>query len=156
MELNEILINVRFSEIDSLMLAHNSVYYIWFEDGRFDFSFRILNFTHKTLNQEIVLPVIKSECKYLTPIRFGSTLLLQTFMHVGKSAKITFCYFLFDEKRTTCHAIGKTEHALVTKEGKMLLKFPQDIRDIFNDSYEKNKEFFADDEFLKSFEARLG
>ncbi len=156
MKINEILINVRFSEIDSMMLAHNSVYYIWFEEGRFDFSFRVLNFTHKTLNQEILLPVIKSECKYLSPIRLGDTLLLQTLMNVGQSAKITFYYNLFDKDRTICHAIGKTEHALVTREGKMLLKFPQDVKEIFENAYENNKVFFADEEFVKAFETRLG
>jgi len=152
---NELLINVRFSDIDSMMLAHNSKYYIWFEEGRFNFAFNVLKFNYNDLNQSILLPVIKSMCKYFAPIRLGNTLLVQAFMHLSQAAKLTFYYSIKKAGTEIVHAIGKTEHALITAAGKILLTYPKDVKEKFNNAMQGQEDFFISDSVKEKWEINL-
>lgn len=151
MKANEISVNVRFSEIDSMQIAHNSAYYIWFEEGRFAFSNEILKFSSKSLNTEILLPVIKSCCRYLRFIRFGDKLTVRTFIYAQKAAKIGFYYEVYNERNVLC-AIGSTEHALIKSNGKMLLMIPEDVRGIFDTAKKQFPECFFNEKQKKDFE----
>lgn len=153
---NEMLIKVRFVEIDSMMLAHNSKYYVWFEEGRFDFAKRVLNFQPGELNTSILLPVVKSQCRYFHPVRLGDTLRLTTHMHVqGQSAKISFYYAIHKPGTHICHAIGKTEHAMVDVKGKIMLKVPDSVRKIFEAVSTDHAAYFLTEEQRRDREDRL-
>lgn len=154
MEINEVAINVRFSEVDSMRIAHNASYYIWFEDGRFDFSFRVLKFDIKSLNTKILLPVVKSGCKYLKHIRFGDKLIQKTYMYVGETSKISFYYKLYNTSNILC-AIGKTEHVLLRESGEMMLRIPKDIKELFKKAANKYENCFFTVEEKNNFENRL-
>lgn len=154
--LNEMLIKVRFVEIDSMMLAHNSKYYVWFEEGRFDFANRVLKFKSEELNTSILLPVVKSQCRYFHPVRLGSSMILTTHMHVhSQAAKISFYYDLKKDDGSVCHAIGKTEHALVNAKGAIMLNFPAEVKSIFESVCQNHSEYFLNDEERALREDRL-
>lgn len=151
---NEVKVNVRFSEVDSMQIAHNAAYYIWFEDGRFDFADRVLGFGTKDLNEDILLPVVRSGCKYLLNIHFGETLTLKTFLYIGETTKITFYYELYKNNGMLA-AVGFTEHALITDKGKMLFRFPQYVKDKFNAAQQKCPDYFFNTNQKEEFERRL-
>ncbi len=155
MEINQLVINVRFSEVDSMQIAHNAAFYIWFEDGRFDFSFQVLKLSEKSLNTDILLPVVKSSCKYLKHIRFGEKLLLNTYLYVGETAKIIFFYELYNTNKELC-AIGKTEHVFLKASGGIMLRIPPEVKELFDVAYKKNPKCFFLEANKIDFEKRMG
>jgi acyl-CoA thioester hydrolase len=153
---NRVEVPVRFNEIDSMQIAHNSVYYVWFEVGRFRFASEVLRLRGEDLNNDILLPVVKSKCRYFDPVRFGDTLLVTTYMHVKKAAKIAFYYILENAGRVRkLHALGCTEHALIDGSGRLILRFPEHIKSMFTRAFEEERNFFLDDEQSGSWDDRL-
>lgn len=154
MKANQCEIEVRFSEIDSMMIAHNSKYYVWFEIGRFHYSREVLGLDKSSLLKDYLLPVVKSSCKYIAPIYFGDMLMLNTYMCPTSSGKIKFYYYLYNQNNKLC-AIGNTDHVMLTGEGKMIIKYDDQLQDIFAEASRKYADCFVKEEDIEKIEARI-
>ncbi len=154
MNANQCTIEVRFSEIDSMMIAHNSKYYVWFEIGRFHYSKEVLGFDKSTLLTDYLLPVVKSSCKYTRAIHFGDTLTLKTYMCPTSSGKIKFFYYLYNQDNRLC-AIGNTDHVMLTGAGKVLKKYDENLIRVFDEAGKKYPDCFVDEEEVQAIEARI-
>lgn len=153
MDKNQCEIDVRFSEIDSMMIAHNSKYYVWFEIGRFHFSQEVLGLDKRSLLTEYRLPVVKSSCKYLSTIKFGDVLKLTTYMCPCLTGKIKFYYYLYNIDRLC--AIGCTEHVMLTSDGIMLHKYTDEIEAVFRRALDQLPNCFISEDECKIIENRI-
>lgn len=154
MKVNQCEIEVRFSEIDSMMIAHNSKYYDWFEIGRFHYSREVLGLDKSRLFKEYLLPVVKSSCKYIAPIHFGDVLRLITYMCPTSSGKIKFYYYLYNQNNKLC-AIGNTDHVMLNGEGKMIMKYEDQLQNIFTEALRRYADCFVKEEDTEMIEARI-
>ena len=144
-------IKVRFSEIDSLGIAYNAAYYIWFEIGRFYFSEKILGLNLQTILTKYRFPVIKSACKYLYPIHFNEELFLDTFVYYHETmSNIEFFYKLYNCDHKMC-AIGVTSHLLVDEEGKMNFLMDNYLSEHMNTSRKKYQEYYLTEQERKKW-----
>lgn len=151
---NKVIIDVRFSDIDSMMIAHNSKYYIWFEIGRFAFSKFIFEFEIEELTQNYRLPVVKSNCKYLQAIHFADILTVKTYMYFNGSAKLNFYYIILNQKNIVC-AIGSTQHTMIDKNNKLILKFNQYLLDKFTSAQIRYPDYFLSEKQAVKLENRI-
>lgn len=154
MKANQCEIEVRFSEIDSMMIAHNSKYYVWFEIGRFQYSRTVLGLDKSSLLDDYRLPVVRSSCKYIAPIHFGDVLMLNTFMCPTSSGKIKFYYYLYNQDNRLC-AIGSTVHVMLTGEGKIVLKYDEQLQGIFAKAMQEHGDCFVKEEDIQKIEVRI-
>ncbi len=78
----------------------------------------------------VVMPVIRAECVYKKPVRYGDPLILYT-THVRQSTyegKLLFTHALVHEKKKTEMATGETVTTLVRLEsGRLVKDWPPDL-----------------------------
>lgn len=124
---NEILFSVRFAEIDMIRVVHHSRYWIWFEEGRFNFLNKVLNVnSNDILSSELFLPVIDCKCTYLSSVKWGDVVKVVTRININCSAYLLFeheVYILSEKKcKLACKALIK--HAFVDKNFNLKLRMP--------------------------------
>lgn len=127
---NEVVFSVRFAEIDMIRVVHHSRYWIWFEEGRFNFLNKVLNITtDDVLCSGLFLPVIDCKCAYLSSVKWGDHVKVVTRIDMNHSAYLIFnheVYILFENKcKLACKASIK--HAFVDKDFNMKLRIPSFI-----------------------------
>ena len=154
MGLNEVSVEVRFSEIDSMNIAHNARYYDWFEVGRFTFTKNIFNFDMNMLLTDYRLPVVKSSCKYLFRIIFGDQLLVKTFMYIDGSTKLRYYYEIYNQNKILC-AIGSTQHTILAQNNKLLLQVDEFMKEKFFEAQKMYPECFMSQEQMIRIENRI-
>ena len=70
-------ITPEFYQTDQMGVVHNSVYFLWFERGRFQVLQEVLPFD-EALSLGMAMPVVENHCRYKKPVRFGDPLVLIT------------------------------------------------------------------------------
>lgn len=106
---------VRYQETDQMGVVYHGNYYTWFEVGRAEF-FRSLGYTYKSLEQEgIILPVIESQCQYISPAKYDDEIIIRTKINNIKGVRLEFNYEIIRRKDDALLAKGKTIHAFVDK-----------------------------------------
>ncbi len=88
---NELIIEPRFSEIDSMHVVHHSRYWIWFEEARFSFIQNVLGISlEKIKDSNLYMPVIFCECNYKHSIFWNDKIKI-----VLRLEFINYCIFKF-------------------------------------------------------------
>jgi acyl-CoA thioester hydrolase len=120
MYINKTEIKVRYVETDQMGIVHHSNYYAWFEVGRGTFIADI-GLSYKELEERgILLPVLESSCKYIEGAQYDDDLVIQTWIEEINGAKIMFQYDVVRKKDHKVIAKGRTKHAFVNKEFRLL------------------------------------
>lgn len=120
MFVNETNIRVRYVETDQMGIVHHSNYYAWFEVGRGDFMSES-GMTYKDIeNEGIMLPLVDSYCKYIEGAKYDDLLIIRTYIEEMNGAKIVFNYEVIREIDDKIIAKGKTTHAFVNNEFKIV------------------------------------
>jgi acyl-CoA thioester hydrolase len=110
----EIRIVVRYAEVDRMGVAHHANYPVWFEAGRTDF-FRRLGLSYDEIeNSGVLLPLIKLECNFISPLRYEDEILLKTRLTEFTRVKATFDYKIDYQGKTT--TTGQTVHAWTNRQ----------------------------------------
>jgi acyl-CoA thioester hydrolase len=116
MYMNETKLKVRYVETDQMGIAHHSNHYAWFEVGRTEYITEI-GMTYKEMEENnIMLPVVESSCKYIEGAKYEDIIIIQTFMHDLNGAKVIFNYNVVREKDGKVLAKGSTTHAFVNEK----------------------------------------
>ncbi|MGH4140181.1 acyl-CoA thioesterase [Clostridium sp.] len=116
MYINETKIKVRYVETDQMGIVHHSNYYAWFEVGRGEYITEI-GMTYSEMEENnIMIPVVESACKYIEGARYEDILIIQTFIQVLNGAKVIFNYNVIREKDGKIIAKGATTHAFVNEK----------------------------------------
>lgn len=109
-------IRVRYAETDSMKVAYNASYFVWFEVGRNEIM-RDLGYPYSQLEAEgFFLPVIEAHCNYIQPIRYDDELDLHSSFTEQRGARIRIEYKMFCKKVLV--ATGHTVHAFTDHSGK--------------------------------------
>lgn len=121
--------SVHFDETDMLGVAHNAVYYRWFERGRMELIGEFLQ-ARTPADTEMAAPVVHSECDYKTPARYGDELVLVTRMPFREPylGRICFLHEISNARTKQLVATGETEVTLVYwASGKLAREIPEPI-----------------------------
>jgi acyl-CoA thioester hydrolase len=118
-----------FHETDMMGVIHNSVYFLWFEQGRLQIMMEVLPF-EQALKLGVFMPVVENVCHYRKPVKFGQRLVLYTTHHLQPAyeGRLVFSHYLIHEKQRTAMAFGQTAMTLVDARANRLIKeWPEEI-----------------------------
>jgi acyl-CoA thioester hydrolase len=110
-------------------VIHNSVYFLWFEQGRLQILQEVLP-VEEALGLGVAMPVVENVCHYRKPAKFGQPLLLYTTHHVQPvyEGRLAFHHYLIHEKRRTALAWGRTVITLVRlADGQLVKAWPEHV-----------------------------
>ena len=125
---HRIEIRVTYAETDAMGIVYYANYLRWFEMGRTEF-IRNLGFPYKKLEEEgVYLPVSEVFCKYLVSARYDDVLVIETAVDLLRRASIQFTYRILRKEDGTELATGKTLHAFLDREGR-IIRIPQLLRE---------------------------
>jgi acyl-CoA thioester hydrolase len=108
---------VRYSETDKMGVAHNTIYFEWFELGRTEFC-RAKGLSYREIEERgVFLVVAESFCRYRRPLRYDDRFLIRTSLRDLTAKKVSFAYELRDLTGESLIAQGTTVHVAVDKSG---------------------------------------
>jgi len=107
-------IQPEFHQTDMMGVIHNSVYFLWFEQGRLQIMLEVLPI-EEAMALGVARPVVENVCQYRKPVKFGYPLLLYTTHYVQPAyeGRLEFNHYLVHEKQKTAMAWGRTVTTLV-------------------------------------------
>lgn len=118
-----------FHQTDMMGVIHNSVYFLWFEDGRMQILLEVLPI-EEALRLGAAMPVVENTCHYRKPVKFGTPLQLYTTHHVEPvyQGRLVFHHYLLHAKLRTEMAWGKSVVTLVDHHTNQLIKtWPESV-----------------------------
>ncbi|MDO4727387.1 MAG: acyl-CoA thioesterase [Bacteroidota bacterium] len=114
---------VRFNETDPLGIVWHGNYYIYFEQGREAFG-KKYNLTYLEIQKKgFVVPIVKSECEYKHPLKYGDTATIETTFVATNAAKLIYTYKIYNQDKTLI-CTGKTIQVFLDTNGKLCLYNP--------------------------------
>ena len=119
-------IRVQYAETDQMGVAYHGDCFAWFEVGRTDL-LRGFGLTYRVLEQQdLRLPVIETEARFLRPAFYDDVLEIRTTLTSISGARITFTYEVHREGTDRPLAKGRT-HASVHSGGRPR-RLPEGLR----------------------------
>ena len=118
-----------FHQTDMMGVIHNSVYFLWFEEGRMQILLEILPI-EEALRLGAAMPVVENVCHYRKPVKFGMPLQLYTTHRLEPAyhGRLVFKHYLLHEKLRTEMAWGESVVTLVDYRANQLIKaWPQSV-----------------------------
>ena len=120
-------ITARYSETDSMSYVHHSNYLKYYEIGRLGW-FKNIGFSYRKLeNNNIILPVVKTNITFRKPAFFEDELLVLTNLINLPSYSIEFEYNIFRDNELINE--GYTKLVFFDKKKKRPIRCPQNIID---------------------------
>ena len=111
----ETKIRVRYGETDQMSFVYYGVYAQYFEVGRVEL-LRSLGLSYKEIEvMGFALPVVNMNINYKKPAFYDDELIIKTTIKEMPSAKITFHYETFNEKRELLN-VGEVILVFVNKK----------------------------------------
>ena len=112
-----------FHQTDMMGVIHNSVYFLWFEEGRMQILLEVLPI-EEALRLGAAMPVVENTCHYRKPVKFGMPLQLYTTHRVEPAyqGSLVFNHYLLHEKLRTEMAWGRSVVTLVDHRANRLIK----------------------------------
>jgi len=110
-------------------VVHNSVYFLWFEEGRLQILFDLLPLD-EALRLQVALPVVENLCHYHRPVRLTDPLVLFTSHPIRPAyeGRLVFQHSLVHEKQKIEMASGRSAVTLVDGRTNQLIKvWPPEI-----------------------------
>lgn len=115
MYINETTIKVRYVETDQMGVVHHSNYYAWFEVGRGEYILQSGLSYSEIENQDVMLPLVESSCKYIEGAKYEDIIIIQTWISEITPVKVIFNYAVVRNRDNKIIAKGSTTHAFVNK-----------------------------------------
>lgn len=111
---------VTYAETDAMGIVYYAHYLRWFEMGRTEYM-RHLGISYKQMEEQgIYLPVAEVFCKYLESAKYDDILIIETKVDFIKRASMQFLYQIFRKEDGQELAQGRTLHAFVDKQGRII------------------------------------
>ncbi len=112
-----------FHQTDMMGVIHNSVYFLWFEEGRLQLLQEVLPVA-EAMELGVAMPVVQNTATYRKAVTFGMPLILLTTHHVQPvyEGRLVFQHCLIHEKHKTAMALGQTVATLVDMRSHRLVK----------------------------------
>lgn len=121
---NRTVVNVRFSEVDSLRIVWHGHFIKYFEDGREGFGkqygFGYLDF----YNEGFLTPIVDVNCHYKKHLTYGDEIIIETTFINTDAAKIVFEYKIFNKEDDSIIATGKSIQVFLNTDMELILTNP--------------------------------
>ncbi len=129
---------VSFYECDPSRTVHNSKYFIWFENARFEIAkeSNLDSYIEKLQEEKgdlLLFPVLEAECKFLLPIPLGTKLILRTKLEKPKAAKLVFKHVITGELDGKDYGTATTVVGILSSKRGLLISLNEDIQKLIND-----------------------
>ena len=124
------IIKVRYSETDQMGIVHHSNYLKFFELARIEWLEKLNMPYQKIESNNIILPVVKCELKFIKPLIFGDIFFIKVFCSKRPTSTIEFSYQIFNDNNEITTE-GKTTLAFLDSIKKKPLRCPKIISDLF-------------------------
>lgn len=112
----ETKIIARYAETDQMGMVHHSVYPIWYEAARTDFSNKC-GFPYKKMEEiGILTPIVEVYSKYFRSAYYDEEITVTTRISKLTPARVEFSYEVFGPNDEKPINIGRTLHGLVGKD----------------------------------------
>lgn len=111
---------VIYGDTDNMGIVYYANYLRWFEIGRTELlRHRGLPY-HEIESRGIFLPVAEVQCRYLTPAKYDDLLIIEAGLDTDIKGGFKIDYRILNHDQETLHATGKTRHAFVNTEGRVV------------------------------------
>ncbi len=118
-----------FHQTDLMGVIHNSVYFLWFEEGWMQIMQDVLPL-EEARQLGVAMPVVENTCAYARPVQLGDPLLLFTTHEVVRvyEGRLVFLHSLVHEKQKTEMASGRTVTTLQDfRTHRLMREWPAEI-----------------------------
>ena len=126
---DEILVNIRFSEVDSLGIVWHGNYLKFFEDGRENLGLKYGMSYHDLYDNKLILPIVETNLKFKSVLKFGHVARLVTQLQFSPAAKVIYKYTVYNETTGKLAAVGETTQVFVNEEMELQLITPPVFED---------------------------
>ncbi len=117
---------VRYSEVDRMGVAHNKIYFEWFEIARTEYC-RQRNIPYKNIEEQgYYLVVVEAFCKYKKPLRYDEKFIIRVSLEEMTPKKVVFGYKLLTRQEKKLIASGYTVQ-IVTNSAARVSSLPPEI-----------------------------
>ena len=124
------IIQVRYSETDSMSYTHHSNYLKFYEIGRLSW-FKNIGFSYRKLEKNgIIMPVVDAKIKYRKPSFFEDELKIQTTLISKPNKFIEFEYVVYKDSEVINE--GYTKLVFLDRNSKKAIRCPKNLLDVFN------------------------
>ncbi len=123
-------IKVRYNETDQMGIVHHSNYLKFFELARIEWLDKLNMPYQKIEDNNIILPVVNCELKFIKPLIFGDTFFIEVFCSKKPTSTIEFSYKIFNDNNELTTE-GKTTLAFLDSLKRKPLRCPKIISDLF-------------------------
>ena len=123
-------IKVRYNETDQMGIVHHSNYLKFFEFARIEWLEKLKMPYQEIERNNIILPVVNCELKFLKPLVFGDSFIVEVHCSKKPTSSIEFSYEIFNsrgEKTTE----GSTLLAFLNSDSMKPVRCPKNISDLF-------------------------
>jgi len=123
-------IKVRYHETDQMGIVHHSNYLKFFEFARIEWLEKLKMPYQEIERNNIILPVVNCELKFLKPLVFGDSFIVEVHCSKKPTSSIEFSYEIFNsrgEKTTE----GSTLLAFLNSDTMKPVRCPKNISDLF-------------------------
>lgn len=121
----ETTFRVRFAETDMMGIVHHSVYLVYFEEGRSEYS-RQAGASYADLEARgFSLAVTGVEVRYLAPARYDERLTIRVWAEKLRSRGVTFAYEIINPETQAVLVTGKTHHICIDHNSQVR-RIPED------------------------------
>ena len=123
-------IKVRYHETDQMGIVHHSNYLKFFELARIEWLEKLKMPYQEIERNKIILPVVNCELKFLKPLVFGDSFIVEVHCYKKPTSSIKFSYEIFNSKgeKTT---EGRTLLAFLNSDTMKPVRCPKMISDLF-------------------------
>ncbi|MDR1036733.1 MAG: acyl-CoA thioesterase [Deltaproteobacteria bacterium] len=129
---------VLYADTDLMGVVNNAHYFRFFEQGRGEY-LRLLDFPYVKIEEKgIRTPLTEAWAHYYLPFRYDDLIRVECWLSQVKNASFRFDYQLYLEGSPKLHVTGRTLHATVNLEGKVV-KIPDWLTEILNTRLERAK-----------------
>ncbi len=112
---HNISLRVRYHEIDRMGVVYYANYYKWFEAGRTEW-LRSHGMSYMEFeDMGILLPVLKSSCRYIAPARYDDRISIATTVVDARRSRVIFDYRVTNIDTGLSLATGNTTHLFVDR-----------------------------------------
>lgn len=125
MLVNETAVKVRFSEVDSMGILWHGHYIKYFEDGREAFGAAYDLGYFQVYNHGYMIPIVKVDCNFKRPVRYGDQVMVRTEFVDSPAAKIRFNYTIYNKQSEEVYATGYSEQVFLTADQQLYLTLPE-------------------------------
>jgi acyl-CoA thioester hydrolase len=129
----EVPISVRYSETDQMGVVYHANYLVWFNIARDEIMKKIGIEVKHGESLGYLFPVTEVYCKYIAPAKYPDELIIRAEAQFTTVAKLEVNYEVIHKKTHRTLAVGKTVNVLTTKDGKLLLRIPEELKILIKD-----------------------